>query len=183
MIVVVGLGNQGEEYSDTRHNAGFIVVDKLAEELCANYWKIECGAKTAHVGEYILVKPQSFMNLSGSPVKNILDKYEIDELIVVHDDMDILGGNIRIKRGGGNAGHNGLKSIDQKLGTNDYIRVRVGIDHAPGRMPFADYVLASPKGKAKEDFEAACTRAADAVLYLGEHTLEQAQQEFNSTVQ
>lgn len=179
MIAVVGLGNPGDEYCDTRHNAGFIVVDKLG----ANYWKSECGAKTAQVGNLLLVKPQTFMNLSGSAVKNIKEKYDIDDFIIVHDDMDITDGNIKIKRGGGNAGHNGLKSIDQKLGTNDYIRVRVGVGHAPGRMPHADYVLSIPKGKQKACFEQACDRAAEAVLYIKDHTLDQAQQKFNSTVQ
>lgn len=99
--------------------------------------------------ELLLACPQSFMNLSGGPVQKLVHKYNIsiDDLIVAHDDLDILPGNIRVKRGGGNAGHNGLKSIDAKLSTKDYVRVRVGIGRPPGRMPVSDYVLAKPKGQ------------------------------------
>ncbi|MDO5329714.1 MAG: aminoacyl-tRNA hydrolase [Coriobacteriia bacterium] len=180
MIAIIGLGNPGEEYADTRHNAGFKAIDILADRLHANYWKDECGALVAHCDDILLVKPQAFMNLSGGPVKNITEKYEIDDLIVVHDDIDIASGNVRVKRGGGNAGHNGLKSIDNKLGSKDYIRVRVGIDSPPGRMPLVDYVLGVPKD---DDFVSACIRAADAVEYLFNHSVEEAQNKFNQSVQ
>lgn len=187
MKAIIGLGNPGEEYANTRHNAGFNVIDVLGEKLGASYWKDECGAFVAHCKsflfneEILLVKPQSFMNVSGSPVKNLVKKYNlnIDDLIIVHDDMDISSTNIRIKRGGGNAGHNGLKSIDAKLGSNNYIRLRVGIDKAPGKMPHADYVLGIPKGRLALDFKENCLNAAEAALFLLNHTLEQAQQEYN----
>lgn len=188
MLAIIGLGNPGDEYKDTRHNAGWKCIDSIAEDLSANYWKNECGAQVAHCksslydDEILLVKPMSFMNLSGGPVKNICDKYKVpkDELIVVHDDMDILPGNIRLKFGGSSAGHNGLKSISQKLQTDDYLRVRIGIGRSPGNKPYNNYVLGVPKGKDLDSFTKSCDIAKDAVLYLFNHSLDQAQQFFNS---
>lgn len=121
------------------------------------------------------------MNLSGGPVKNILKKYKssLDDLIVIHDDMDVPPGSIRVKKGGGSAGHNGIKSIVEKLGTQDFLRVRIGLGRAHGNKPYVDYVLNEPKGKAKEDFEAGCMLAAEATLYLLEHSLEETQTKFN----
>lgn len=185
MFVIVGLGNPGQEYEHTRHNAGFDTLDRVAEEVGARYWKAECGALTAkgmlHGQEILLAKPQSFMNTSGGPVKNILNAYGVqpDELIVIHDELDIDPGTIRVKFGGGHAGHNGLRSICDKLGTRDWYRVRVGIGRPPGRMPVADYVLSLPKKEAEEDFEYACNRAAEAALFLVENGLEKTQQKFN----
>ena len=123
----------------------------------------------------------SFMNLSGGPIKNITEKYKVDldNVYVVHDDMDIVPGSIRVKRGGSSAGHNGLKSISTKLQSDDYTRIRIGIGHAPGQKPYVDYVLEEPKGKLLEAFDQSCRTASDAVIFLFTHTLEQAQQEYN----
>ena len=118
MYLIVGLGNPGEDYAHTRHNAGFDTIDVLAGEWGANYWKDKGGALVAEVkpraldGEaLILAKPQSYMNLSGGPVANLMKAYGIspDEVIVIHDDLDLPSGSIRVKRGGGHAGHNGLR--------------------------------------------------------------------------
>lgn len=188
MIAVVGLGNPGDEYAKTRHNAGFLAIDCLAYEFNANYWKEECGALVAHCKnfdlfdeEVLLVKPQSFMNLSGSPVKNILDKYNLsfENLIIIHDDMDIDNSKIRVKCGGSSAGHNGLKSITNKLSTDKYIRIRIGIGKAPGRMPHADYVLNEPKSKDLDMFNQACHDAAEATIYYLNYGLEKTQQRYN----
>ncbi len=185
MYLIVGLGNPGEEYAATRHNAGFEVVDQLAEELGARYWKTEGGARTArttyHGEEVVLAKPQSYMNTSGGPVKTLMKSYGVDpdHLIVIHDELDIDPGTIRCKFGGGHAGHNGLRSICDKLGTRDWYRMRIGIGRPPGRMAVADYVLSEPKREAKEDFEAAVSKGAEAVLYLMDHGLEKTQQQFN----
>ena len=133
MFLIVGLGNPGEEYEHTRHNAGFDAVDLIAEEVGARYWKTECGALTTK-GVYrdhdlVLAKPQSYMNTSGGPVKQLMNAYGVDaeHLIVVHDELDIDPGTVRVKFGGGHAGHNGLRSICDKLGTRDWHRVRRGI--------------------------------------------------------
>lgn len=182
MKVIVGLGNPGDEYKDTRHNAGWAALDALAPQLGSNYWKNECGAEVSHCNnDILLVKPQSFMNESGGPVKNVLEKYEakVDDLIIIHDEMDLPLGSIRVKCGGGSAGHKGIKSIVEKLGTEDFTRVRIGIDKPSHDGPYIDYVLGEPKGKAKEDFEAGCALAAEATQYLLDHTLEETQQKFN----
>ena len=158
MFLIVGLGNPGEEYEHTRHNAGFDAVDLIAEEVGARYWKTECGALTTK-GVYrdhdlVLAKPQSYMNTSGGPVKQLMNAYGVDaeHLIVVHDELDIDPGTVRVKFGGGHAGHNGLRSICDKLGTRDWHRVRVGIGRPPGRMPVVDWVLSKPKKDAADDF-------------------------------
>ena len=185
MYVSAGLGNPGEEYAHTRHNAGFETIDRVAEELGVRYWKSECGAltgKASYRGEdLVLAKPQSFMNTSGGPVKQVLAAYGVapDHLIVIHDELDIPSGTVRVKFGGGHAGHNGLRSICDKLLTRDWYRVRIGIGRPPGRMDVADFVLSLPKKEQKEEFEAACDRGAQAVLSLIERGLEKTQQEFN----
>lgn len=185
MYLVVGLGNPGEEYAHTRHNAGFDAVDELARGARVAYWKSEAGALTAKAtlaGEdVVLAKPQSFMNTSGGPVKKLMDAYQVapGQLIVVHDDLDIQPGAIRVKLGGGLAGHNGLKSIADKLGTRDWHRVRVGIGRPPGRMPVVDFVLTRPRKEAADDFAQGCYRASLAVESLIRDGLEKTQQEFN----
>lgn len=183
--LIAGLGNPGEEYAHTRHNAGFDTVDKLAEDVGARYWKTECGALTAK-GAYrdidlILAKPQSFMNTSGGPIKQLMNAYGIapDHLIVIHDELDIDPDRIRVKLGGGHAGHNGLRSICDKLGTRDWFRVRVGIGRPPGRMPVVDWVLSVPKKEAQEEFDYVTTEAAQAVLSLMTEGLEKTQQQYN----
>ena len=185
MYLVVGLGNPGEDYENTRHNAGFQVIDALAKDAGANYWKTECGTLTAKGVladvDVVLAKPMSFMNVSGGPVKQLCNAYGVDpaHLIVVHDDLDIEPAHIRVKQGGGSAGHNGLKSITEKLGTPEYFRVRVGIGRPPGRMESADYVLAQIKKADLDDFAASCVQAIRAIPYLIEHGLEETQQQFN----
>lgn len=185
MYLIVGLGNPGDEYAHTRHNAGFDTVDLIGQEVGARYWKTECGALTAkgayHDIDVVLAKPQSYMNTSGGPVKQLCNVYGVDpdHLVVIHDELDIDPGTIRVKFGGGHAGHNGLRSICDKLGTRDWFRVRCGIGRPPGRMPVADYVLSLPKKEAAEDFEHACDLASQAALYLIEHGLEKTQQKFN----
>ena len=185
MFVIVGLGNPGKDYEHTRHNAGFDTLDLIAEELGARYWKTECGALTAKAVycdiDLLLVKPQSFMNTSGGPVKQVLSAYGVapDHLVVIHDDLDIASGAIRVKFGGGHAGHNGLRSICDKLQTRDWYRMRIGIGRPPGRMSVTDYVLSLPKKESLEDFEQACARGAEATLFLISQGLEKTQQEFN----
>ena len=185
MFLIVGLGNPGEEYEHTRHNAGFDTVDKIASEIGVRYWKNECGALTGK-GAYrdidvVLAKPQSYMNTSGGPVKQLMNAYGVspDRLVVIHDELDIDPGTIRVKFGGGHAGHNGLRSICDKLGTRDWFRVRCGIGRPPGRMPVADYVLSLPKKDAADDFAQATDLGCEAALFFIEHGLEKTQQKFN----
>ncbi len=183
--MVVGLGNPGPEYSDTRHNAGFMVVELLGERLGASYWKDEGGAKvcTVHLGEedVVLVMPQTFMNLSGKAVRKVADAREVpvEDIIVVHDDIDLPKGSVRVKRGGGHGGHNGLRSLHESLGSGEYVRVRVGVGRPPGRQDPADYVLEPMSKAAAEEMDATIPTAAQAVVHILEHGVDSAMQEFN----
>ncbi|WP_204214349.1 aminoacyl-tRNA hydrolase [Collinsella sp. An2] len=173
--MVAGLGNPGSEYAETRHNAGFKTVDELGRRAGVGYWKNQLGAEVAVVKvndpeepgcqrDVVLVKPQSFMNTSGGPISKLCKEYGVSatELLVVHDELDIPEGDVRVKVGGGHAGHNGLRSIIDKLGSRDFSRIRVGIGDPPGRMPVADFVLKQLRGKEAEAFTDTTMRAADA---------------------
>lgn len=185
--LIAGLGNPGEEYAATRHNAGFRSIDALASRLGVSYWKSQCGAEVATVKmlttdgprEIVLAKPQSFMNTSGGPISKLCREYAVEpaELLVIHDELDIDAGDVRVKVGGGHAGHNGLKSIIEKCGSRDFTRVRVGIGMPPGRMSVVDWVLKEYRGKDLEEFDVVCASAADAaelavkqgVIYARDH--------------
>ena len=162
--LVCGLGNPGAEYALTRHNIGFAVIDRLAEEEGVRYWKSEAGCLVAEValpageGEartVLLAKPQDFMNTSGGPVSKLMRARHVKpaELLVVHDEVDLAEGEVAYKMGGGLNAHNGLRSIAAKLGTRDFARIRCGIGRPPGRMDVATYVLRQLKGAQLEGFE------------------------------
>ena len=173
--MIAGLGNPGEEYAQTRHNAGFKAIDELARQANVTYWKNQAGAEVASIKvndaeaeggkrEVILVKPQSYMNTSGGPISKLCAQYKVsvEELLVIHDELDIPAGDVRIKVGGGHAGHNGLRSIIDKMGSRDFSRVRVGIGNPPGRMPVADFVLKQLRSREAEDFDETTVRSAEA---------------------
>lgn len=173
--MLAGLGNPGPEYADTRHNAGFKTVDEIARRAGISYWKSQLGAEVATVDvndpeaeggrrRVLLVKPQSFMNTSGGPISKLCREYGIkpEEVLVVHDELDIPAGDVRVKVGGGHAGHNGLRSIIDKLQSRDFSRIRFGIGDPPGRMSGADFVLKQLRGRDAEDFADTVMRAADA---------------------
>lgn len=188
--MVAGLGNPGDEYENTRHNAGFKSIDVLAAQAGVTYWKNQLGALVATIRvhdpeaeggrrEVVLVKPQSYMNASGGPISKLCAQYKIhaEELLVIHDELDIPEGDVRVKVGGGHAGHNGLRSIIDKMGSRDFSRIRTGIGNPPGRMAVADFVLKQFRPKELEEFEDTCARAADAaglaltqgVVYARDH--------------
>lgn len=182
--LVVGLGNPGPEYARSRHNAGWAVIDLLAENLGASYWKDEAGSKTARVrfgdDDLVLAKPQGFVNLSGGPVKRLLASYEVpvEEAVVVHDDLDLPEGVVRAKEGGGHGGHNGLRSLIDHVG-NGFLRVRIGIGRPPGRMDPADFVLEPMGREAAERLETAVPEAAQCALHILEHGIVSAMRECN----
>jgi PTH1 family peptidyl-tRNA hydrolase len=184
--LVVGLGNPGPEYELTRHNAGFLTIDLLGENLRAAYWKEQCGAKVALVRlgdeEIALAKPQTFMNVSGNAIAKLVQEYDVDvaEMLVVHDDIDLAPGRVLCKSGGGHGGHNGLRSIHDRLNTDDYLRVRIGVGRPPGRMDPADWVLQQLRGDALEELTDAIPTAAQAVLHVLEHGIESAMREYNA---
>jgi PTH1 family peptidyl-tRNA hydrolase len=167
-FLLVGLGNPGLKYEQTRHNVGFLAIDVLADELGANYWKEEGGALTAKARlasghEVVLAKPQTYMNLSGNSVKKLSEKYRIDpeeRLFVLADELDIPAGELRFKKGGGHAGHNGHRSIISSLGTREYHRLRIGIGRPPGKMNAADYVLQSLRPQTYEELLESARQAA-----------------------
>lgn len=167
--LVCGLGNPGAEYALTRHNAGFRTVDMLAERYGARYWKSQAGCLVATVRmagrEVVLAKPQGYMNTSGGPLSKLARELRVrpEEMLVVHDEVDLPAGEVVPKFGGGLNAHNGLRSIKAKLGTADFGRVRVGIGRPPGKMSVADWALRKLKGSFAEDFEICCQHAADVV--------------------
>ena len=167
--IVCGLGNPGDDYARTRHNAGFAVVDALAERHGARYWKSEAGCQVARVTiggtEVVLAKPQDYMNTSGGPLSKLMRSLRVapNEVLVVHDEVDLPAGQVRVKFGGGLNAHNGLRSIANKLGTQDFARVRCGIGRPPGKMKVADYALRQLKGNYLEEFELLAQDAASVI--------------------
>jgi PTH1 family peptidyl-tRNA hydrolase len=172
MKIVIGLGNPGRKYERTRHNAGFMAVDELARglrfALTQEKYHALVGRGRVGGGEVLLAKPQTYMNESGRSVAAIL-RYTaaaVEDLIVVHDELDLPLGVVRIKAGGGHGGHNGLRSIVEHLGTPEFIRVRVGIGRPPEQWDAADYVL-SPFLAAEHQAAAdAIAKSADAVTVV-----------------
>ncbi len=194
--MVVGLGNPGPTYSFTRHNVGFLVADELARRARAS-WSAPRGMRadvietrigaagfgmpSAEVDRVILVKPRTFMNESGRAIGKLAAFHRVtpDHIVAVHDELDLDPGQLRLKFGGGDNGHNGLKSLRQHLGTGEFFRVRFGIGRPPGRQEPADYVLAQIPSSLRADIEGETSRAADAVEVLLASGLEAAQNRFN----
>jgi PTH1 family peptidyl-tRNA hydrolase len=183
-LLVAGLGNPGREYERTRHNAGWMVIDELARRHGGSFRsKFDGQLAEVRLGELrlALLKPETYMNVSGKSISGArrFFKVEPDALLIVHDDVDLEPARLQARDGGGLAGHNGLRSIAGALGTQDFLRLRVGVGR-PGRgdrRPVADYVL-SPFDP-DEDVDALISRAADAVETIATDGIEAAQQRFN----
>lgn len=169
MKVIVGLGNPGTKYAGTRHNVGFSVIVELAERynIAVNTKKHKALiGKGVYEGEkIILAMPQTYMNLSGESVREIMDFYKCspEDLIVVYDDIDLAVGKLRIREKGSAGGHNGMKNIIQQIGSQEFVRVRVGIGSKPDKMDLADYVLSRFGGNELEAMRQSCSMACDAV--------------------
>ncbi|AEA23104.1 aminoacyl-tRNA hydrolase [Pseudonocardia benzenivorans] len=185
--LVVGLGNPGPEYAETRHNVGFRVVELLAAR--AGGGRFSKHKSNADVLEgrlagrkVVLAKPRTYMNVSGGPVAGLLRYFSVPaaELVVVHDDLDLGFGVIRLKQGGGEGGHNGLRSISSSVGTRDYLRVRFGIGRPPGRQDPADFVLKRFSAVERKELDLAVDLAADAAEALLSDGLEPAQNRFHA---
>ncbi|MGH8890412.1 MAG: aminoacyl-tRNA hydrolase [Acidothermaceae bacterium] len=184
--LVVGLGNPGETYARNRHNVGFMVLDVLAERDRARFKSHRARADVVEgrlgAARAVLAKPRTYMNESGGPVAALTKFYRtpVERLIVVHDDLDLGFGVLRVKQGGGDGGHNGLRSITKSLGSGDYLRVRVGIGRPPGRMDPADFVLRDFAAAERADLAVHVERAADAVETLAHDGLAATQNLFNT---
>jgi peptidyl-tRNA hydrolase, PTH1 family len=183
--LVVGLGNPGPEYVGNRHNAGHLVLDILASRAGGRFKSHKGRADVVEArfqGErLVLAKVRSYMNESGGPVAGVRDFFKVptEQVIVVHDELDLDYGVLRLKRGGGDNGHNGLRSITKALGTPDYLRVRFGIGRPPGRQDPAAYVLRDFSSAERKELDLHLDRAADATEALITQGLEAAQNTFN----
>src|SRR5882757_3214030 len=187
--LVVGLGNPGPQYLANRHNVGFLVLDVLAQRTRSAFKSHRAHAEAAETRfggpggtRVVLARPRSYMNESGGPVAGLLAYYSVapDRLVVVHDELDLPFATLRLKLGGGDNGHNGLKSMRRSLGTGDFYRVRFGIGRPPGRMDAAAFVLRDFSAAERKDLDLEIDRAADAVELLVTEGLERAQNTFNS---
>ena len=184
--LIVGLGNPGEKYENTRHNVGFQVIDELAERQGRPVQRLKFKALTGLLtigGEKALVmKPVTYMNLSGEAVRPAADFYKLppERILVISDDVALAAGRLRIRAKGSAGGHNGLKSIIQHLGTDQFPRIRVGVGEKPHPdYDLADWVLGSPQGEDKKAIDAAVKRAADAVECILTQGLERGMGKFN----
>ncbi len=184
--LLVGLGNPGEKYENTRHNVGFQVIDELAERQGKPVQRLKFKALTALLtisGEKVLVmKPVTYMNLSGEAVRPAADFYKIppERILVVSDDVALPAGRLRIRAKGSAGGHNGLKNIIQHLGTDQFPRIRIGVGEKPSPdYDLADWVLGRPQGEDRQAVDAAIRRAADAVECILAQGLERGMGKFN----
>lgn len=185
--LIVGLGNPGAEYQGNRHNVGQMVLDELARRMGAKFKTHKARAQVVEgrlgIGgpRVVLAKPMSYMNVSGGPVAALANFYGIgpDHIVAVHDEIDIPFNTVKLKTGGGEGGHNGLRDISKALSTKDYLRVRVGVGRPPGRMDTADYVLRDFAAAERKELPFVLDEAADAVDMLVRNGLTAAQQKFH----
>jgi PTH1 family peptidyl-tRNA hydrolase len=190
--LVVGLGNPGPKYAGTRHNIGYLVLDELARRMGGSLRAHKSGRAEVLEGrlappgqpaaKVVLARPRSYMNELGGPVKALASFYgvEPDHVIAIHDELDIPFGTLRTKLGGGDNGHNGLRSMRSSLGTGDFYRVRAGIGRPPGRQDPADFVLSSYSSAERKELPFQVDTVADAIECLVEKGLAETQQRFNS---
>jgi len=169
---IIGLGNPGNHYQGSRHNVGFQVVDRLAKmqriSVCSKGYKTLYGTGSIHSEQVLLAKPLTFMNLSGEAVKRIFRVFDagLEDLIVIHDDLDLSLGRLRIKRRGGDGGHQGVRSIIEVTGGNTFLRLKVGIGRPPKGMDPAEYVLLPFEGDDEREMDSALSRAAEALVVM-----------------
>jgi peptidyl-tRNA hydrolase, PTH1 family len=188
-FLVVGLGNPGRQYRDTRHNIGFQLVDKLAERLEVGFSRLQFRAlltDTRHAGRRIfLAKPQTYMNESGVAIGSVIRffKVPLGNLLVVNDDVDLPFGTIRLRPKGGSAGQKGVESIIDRLGTQDFPRLRLGVGRPPGRMLAAAYVLQNFSKEEMEFLPQILDRAAEAALLFITHGLDEAMNKYNASTE
>lgn len=190
--LVVGLGNPGPAYAHNRHNVGFRIADVLADRAGVRFSRHRRAVAAVAEGrlggvpggpKLVLAKPMTYMNLSGGPVVGLVNFYKIprERIVVVHDELDIPYGQLRLKLGGGEGGHNGLRSVSSALGSRDYLRVRFGIGRPPGRQDPADYVLSDFSTAERKELDFLIDRAADAVETLIVKGLETAQNTYHAS--
>ena len=186
MYIIAGLGNHGKQYAQTRHNVGFDTIDILADKYNISVYtkkhKALCGKGMIEGQKVVLAKPQTFMNLSGESVRELVDFYKIDpeeELIVIYDDISLEPGKIRIRKKGSAGGHNGIKNIIAQLGTQNFQRIKVGVGEKPKGWDLADYVLGHFSKEDRGLVDDALKRVAGAVELMVQGEVDQAMNQFN----
>ena len=186
MFVIVGLGNPGKKYETTRHNAGFLAIDALAQKygipVTEKKHKALCGSGYIEGIKVILVKPQTFMNLSGESVREVLDFYKLDpeeEMVVLYDDISLAPGNIRIRKKGSAGGHNGIKSIIAHAGTQNFMRVKIGVGEKPSGWDLADYVLGHFSEEDEAKIKEVMPDIMAATVLVSQGDADKAMNEFN----
>ena len=186
MYIIAGLGNPTKEYENTRHNVGFAVIDRLADKYNIDVSERKhrgfCGKGVIEGQKVLLVKPQTFMNLSGESIRSAMDYYKItpEELIVIYDDISLNPGQLRIRKKGSAGGHNGIKNIIAHLGTTEFPRIKVGVGEKPPRMDLKDYVLSRFSKGEKELMEQAFQEAALAAVMMITEGADRAMNHFNT---
>ena len=190
--LVVGLGNPGPDYAGTRHNVGYLVTDELARRMGSPFRAHKSGRADVVEGRLtppgqpgprvVLARPRCYMNESGGPVKALASFYKVptERIVAIHDELDIPFGSLRVKLGGGDNGHNGLRSLRSSLGTGEFYRVRAGVGRPPGRQDPADFVLSNYSAAERKELAFQVDRAADAVESLLAVGLDRTQGQYNS---
>lgn len=186
MYLIAGLGNPTKEYDKTRHNVGFSVIDILADQyridVSEKKHKALCGRGVIEGQKVILVKPQTFMNLSGESLREVSDYYKIEpqDMIVIYDDISLDPGQLRIRLKGSAGGHNGIKNIIAQLGTQEFPRIKVGVGAKPPRMDLADYVLSRFSPEEQKQMDEAFREAAEAAVSMMTDGAERAMNHYNT---
>ncbi len=190
MFVIVGLGNPGKKYENTRHNAGFVAIDALAEKYGISFsekkHKAICGTGVIEGVKVLLVKPQTFMNLSGESVRSVLDFYKLDpeeDMLVMFDDISLAPGNIRIRKKGSAGGHNGIKSIIAHAGTQNFMRIKIGVGEKPSGWDLADYVLGHFSDEDNAKINDVLPDVMSAAVLMAQGDVDRAMNEFNAKKQ
>ncbi|HEY5157161.1 MAG TPA: aminoacyl-tRNA hydrolase [Anaerolineales bacterium] len=188
IFLIVGLGNPGREYRETRHNIGFLLMDRLAVNLNARFTRLQSKALVASTTyqerKIILAKPQTFMNLSGKSVQGLIHFYKLPftNILIAHDDLDLPPGTIRIRPDGGSAGQKGMSSILERLGTDEFPRLRLGVGRPPGQMQAPDYVLQDFSNGERTLISETLNRAMEAALTFVTEGLNAAMNKYNGSV-
>lgn len=190
MFVIVGLGNPGKKYENTRHNAGFIAIDALAEKygisISEKKHKALCGSGVIEGQKVLLVKPETYMNLSGESVRSVMDFYKIDpeeDMLVIYDDISLAPGNIRIRKKGSAGGHNGIKSIIAHTGTQNFMRIKVGVGEKPSGWDLADYVLGHFSDEDNVKLKETMPDVVQAATLMVQGDVDKAMNDFNAKKQ
>ena len=190
MFVIVGLGNPGKKYENTRHNAGFIMIDALADKYGISVkekkHKALCGTGVIEGVKVLLVKPETYMNLSGESVGEIMNFYKLDpeeEMLVIYDDISLAPGNIRIRKKGSAGGHNGIKSLIAHLGTQNFMRIKVGVGEKPKDWDLADYVLGHFSEEDRKELKEVTGSVIQAAVLMMQGDADKAMNDFNAKKQ